>query len=312
MHPLSNTPSSFYGASDWLTETTTTCHEKEIGIKNSSFYDKKLQTVELEGLGYIDKIIENYGVFDSPLWLEMQKIPPLFPDTDDFDYTSEDSERNKRPLSSHHKNCDKSGNGDIFTEIKMNEPDVQIENSTKLLRTVKKPFQCNQCEKSFSRHSNLKIHIRMHNGEKPYQCKVCKKGFRHSSTLINHARTHTGDRPYRCNICEKSFKQLGTLTEHTRLHTGVRPYKCDECDKRFIKSIDLVNHTRTHTGEKQYTCEVCEKSFSLKKHLTRHKFSKRHLLKQAHQLSTEPSSNTGRSPLDGQTVKPAAPQQATR
>ena len=359
MQSLSNEFSFLSEASNRLSETKTTCLKKE--IEELSFHTKKVKefvntkkrlanstcdysqpskiakmTAEIEVLpvkneqlqefnpddfDYLTKLIWLRGVFDTPIWKEAQKIPPLFPGIDDLDFTSEDSEGNKLQISSYHGNCDESGNGITAQnlvknisetsrqpskinnkinkklpkngflpsnfeqfQIKMNEPDAQIENSTKVLHSVNNPFQCNQCKKSFSRKSYLRIHTRMHNGKKPYECKVCEKSFNYPGELVKHTRIHTGVKPYKCEVCEKGFKQIGSLIKHTRTHSDNRPFKCNECNKSFIQNSDLIKHTRTHSGEKPYKCEVCETGFALKSNLARHRKTRRHLLKQQAQL----------------------------
>uniref|UniRef100_A0A8C4Y8Z6 Uncharacterized protein n=1 Tax=Gopherus evgoodei TaxID=1825980 RepID=A0A8C4Y8Z6_9SAUR len=138
------------------------------------------------------------------------------------------------------------------------------------IHTGEKPHKCLDCGKTFSQKSQLLIHGRLHTGERPYKCLECGRSFSQSSNLITHQRTHTGERPNICLECGKRFKHSSSLTNHRRIHMGERPYKCLDCGKGFIESSSLTKHGRIHTGERPYKCLECGKSFSLKSTLNSH------------------------------------------
>uniref|UniRef100_A0A7N4PM39 Uncharacterized protein n=1 Tax=Sarcophilus harrisii TaxID=9305 RepID=A0A7N4PM39_SARHA len=124
-----------------------------------------------------------------------------------------------------------------------------------------KPHKCTQCGKAFSRRSYLRKHQKIHTGVKPYSCSECGKAFRVSSDLIQHQRIHTGDKPYHCRECGKAFNQNSSLIQHQRIHTGEKPYECNECGRAFNQRSALTQHQRIHTGEKPYECKECGKPF---------------------------------------------------
>ena len=166
-----------------------------------------------------------------------------------------------------------------------------------------KPFQCNDCEKSYSMQCKLREHKISHTGEKLYKCKTCNmtfglrkylsrhekshsqakqfhcttcdKSFRIKTSLTVHERIHNGERPYVCKTCNKSFTQMSALKNHERIHTGEIPFQCNYCSKRFSQKCSLISHERrAHTGEKPYECKTCGRRFvqssDLKAHMKTH------------------------------------------
>ncbi|NP_001072808.1 uncharacterized protein LOC780269 [Xenopus tropicalis] len=111
-----------------------------------------------------------------------------------------------------------------------------------------RPYQCSQCEKSFSEVSRFLRHQVGHTGGRPYHCRHCVKTFRQPYELMVHQRVHTGEKPYQCNVCGKKFIKNSILKVHQRIHTGERPYKCAQCAKSFVQSHHLKTHQKTHRG----------------------------------------------------------------
>ncbi|WWC70257.1 uncharacterized protein I206_104207 [Kwoniella pini CBS 10737] len=117
-------------------------------------------------------------------------------------------------------------------------------------RTNSGVFRCPVpgCGSTFTRHFNLKGHLRSHNDERPYKCLYdgCPKavvGFARQHDCKRHMLLHEGLRPFECEGCGKKFARLDALTRHHKSEQG------QEC---AITHPLPVNPDGTPMSESQY------------------------------------------------------------
>ncbi|XP_018564083.1 uncharacterized protein LOC108905612 [Anoplophora glabripennis] len=138
------------------------------------------------------------------------------------------------------------------------------------------PYNCKQCERSFSNVEDLTAHLRVHKGKHPYTCKKCDVGFWSKKALDAHTPIHVlrkvkqPNKRFRCDVCAKEFSKLCDMERHTRVHTGEKPCICNICNKRFQQSHNLSKHLLTHLHVKPFHCEICNKQFGRNDVLNRH------------------------------------------
>ncbi|KAK8864388.1 hypothetical protein IAR55_001636 [Kwoniella newhampshirensis] len=133
---------------------------------------------------------------------------------------------------------------------KMKVTSVATEVASTSRRTNSGVFQCPVpgCGSTFTRHFNLKGHLRSHNDERPYKCLYdgCPKaviGFARQHDCKRHMLLHEGLRPFECEGCGKKFARLDALTRHHKSEQG------QEC---AISHPLPVNPDGTPMSESQY------------------------------------------------------------
>merc|ERR550519_1109212 len=86
--------------------------------------------------------------------------------------------------------------------------------SSRYLKTESKRavFNCDECPKQLSSVYNVQQHKQIvHLRLKPYDCNNCAKSFSNSANLDKHTRTHTGEKPFTCQECLHTFARRSNL-----------------------------------------------------------------------------------------------------
>ena len=187
---------------------------------------------------------------------------------------------------------------------------------------VRKSHRCDLCGKTLTSATNLKYHMRAHQGLKDYTCQYCGKCVTSRPSLLVHERIHLGIKKHKCEICDaafivkyhlkrhmivhsneeqakhlcgqcgKMFNRLASLKRHQILHTGRREHKCSECGSAFFRSSDLRQHQqRVHQPRVLHQCVYCLQAFRSRTQLERHErtHDARHANSPHHNSDADPS-----------------------
>lgn len=163
-------------------------------------------------------------------------------------------------------------------EIRRHTIDVH---SSELGLTV---YQCEICEKSYSRPQGLKEHMLKDHSKQnddpnsteafQYFCHECTYATYTQSNLRKHMYTHATERPLVCDQCSATFKESRSLNSHMKMvHSSFRKvarqeFVCKYCthsdDNTFINKSLLNRHFLDAHGDLYvYKCDynLCGKAY---------------------------------------------------
>ncbi|XP_076470348.1 uncharacterized protein LOC143300507 isoform X2 [Babylonia areolata] len=112
-----------------------------------------------------------------------------------------------------------------------------------------KPFQCPECQASFTRVDHLNRHLK---------------------TQSSHFRTVDDKQYHPCPHCQKLFTRRDHMKRHIKIHIRGEPVKCVECQTWYPSKMDLTHHLLDAHSVLVFECNACSKGFFEAKYLTEH------------------------------------------
>jgi hypothetical protein len=96
-------------------------------------------------------------------------------------------------------------------------------------------FKCDRCDKSFTRSTTLREHVRSHNNIRSYACQLCPKGFVRFKDRNRHEALQHAQKKIECGLSIQT--PAGVVWEWG-------------CHQRFAREDGLISHLRTEKGQR--------------------------------------------------------------
>ena len=138
-------------------------------------------------------------------------------------------------------------------------------------------FKCKRCPVRFDSESEFKIHIEMCHCLEAFQCDRCEKSFSRKEHLERHSRVNhkfSEKNPiFNCPICASTFKKKSSFQRHRVDHIRYPlQFSCEDCPDKFFPAEALRRHIESHrvSAVQKFECCKCGKVFTLEKNYKRH------------------------------------------
>lgn len=130
-----------------------------------------------------------------------------------------------------------------------NEFETLYEKLSHMKICQEKIFQCNHCDKKFSKKCHLNKHLKQVSGELNIICGICNKVCRDKHDYKIHSLSHSNERPFKCSLCEKSYKTASARAAHLQSHLEI--ILCPFCELQFKSRRTMQKHVKLKHGKVQ-------------------------------------------------------------
>lgn len=106
------------------------------------------------------------------------------------------------------------------------------------------PFECNQCDLTFSRKQSYVLHRKTHERTE-HTCQICGKKFKVEWAYKTHLERHDQERAsFRCELCSQVFRLRAELKRHMAVKHDEHGfiYECKRCQRTFLTQQRLQRH----------------------------------------------------------------------
>lgn len=235
-------------------------------------------------------------------------------DADEFD---DDDSGSDVPLSQIKKLSSRSRN-------KYDSTDSESDHTEEVKQRSKnddETYACLKCDRTFKRQCRLNAHMAIHDE------KADEKSSHESSdetstnkstncdvTAEDQEKENNSKQVYQCDLCGNVYSNRTQLANHKQYHRKLlrqaaidnpnltttdspanvekensedQTYQCDVCNKICLTKKIFRVHKRNVHGPKKHKCDICNVQYTLRTQMTRHVYTKKHLIKVQEKLKLE-------------------------